>query len=105
MVQNIQLRCGARRARLIINAWAASMPRWNDTATNPQRPPLTIVSTSNRWRSVGDSRTKNVPNRLRNAVNVDLACSAAVLLESPQDIVSDLAGTGAWNSGLLRCTV
>ncbi len=75
MVQKIQLRFGACRARLIINVWAASMPKWKDTATNPHRPPLTIVSTSNRWRSVGVSRTRNAPNRLRTVVNVDSACS------------------------------
>ena len=75
MPQKIQLIFGTDKARLINNARAMSMPTWKDTATRPHTPPIMIVTTNNRWRSVGVSRTRSAPSRLRTVVDFVSACS------------------------------
>ena len=75
MLQKIQLTFGTNRARLINNARAMSMPTWKDTATRPHTPPIMIVTASSRWRSVGVSRTRSAPSRLRTVVDFVSACS------------------------------
>jgi len=82
MVQKIQLACRATIARLISNAWPASMPTWKGYGNQATQGAAYDRDYQQPLRSVGVSRSRSAPSRLRTNRNFCPGFQRNVLLQA-----------------------